>query len=76
MECVALMVIHDIGIEKYMPVDIIIQDNILPENNAQDIMKMVNICNKHNQDKDIVFIDMYGLIYDDKLEMWEVFNDI
>ena len=73
-ECTALMVIRDKNYdnEQYMPVDMHIADGIMPENNPRDIMHMVNACNNgYTGSEDITFIDMYGIIVNNKIELWE-----
>ncbi len=72
MNCSALMVVMDSGSEKYMSVDMKIMDGIMPQNNSRDIIRIVDLCNKHNTEDGVVFIDMYGLITKDKTELWEI----
>ena len=72
----ALMVIMDENKEKYMPVEMNVMDGILPKNNKHDIMRMVDICNVNYKEDGIVFVDMFGIIYEDKVETWEVSDEL
>ena len=76
MECTALMVVHDNGTERFMSVEIDIMDGIMPKNNTRDIMRIVSICNNvYVEKKNVVFIDMYGIITRQGKELWEVEED-
>jgi len=78
MECTVMMVaIDSIGTEVYVPVQMNIMDGMLPQNNSHDIMRVVSICNdsKDASPEPVEFIDMYGLLANDKLEMWENLNE-
>ena len=73
MECTALMVAHDNGIERFISVEMNIMNGIMPKNNTRDIMRIVSICNNiYPKKKDVVFIDMYGIITKQGTELWEV----
>ena len=72
----ALMVIMDENKEKYMPVEMNVMDGILPKNNKHDIMRMVDICNINYKEDGIVFVDMFGIIYEDRVETWEVSDEL
>jgi len=79
MVCTAMMVALDsTGSEVYLPIEMDIMDGVLPRNNTKDIMRVVSICNdvkgivyEGATDEDVKFIDMYGLLANDKLELWE-----
>ena len=79
MVCTAMMVALDsTGSEVYLPIEMDIMDGVLPGNNTKDIMRVVSICNdvkgivyEGATDEDVKFIDMYGLLANDKLELWE-----
>ena len=79
MVCTVMMVaLEKDGTEVYVPIEMDIMDGKMPQNNTKDIMRVVSICNdvkgivyEDKTDKDLKFIDMYGILANQKLELWE-----
>jgi len=71
MRCVLLMVAlkEDDPEEWYISVDFDTGKEPLPQNNPEDIMRCVSICNSYNDE--YRYIDMFGLIYGDIQYVWE-----
>jgi len=73
-----MVALDSTGSEVYLPIEMDIMDGVLPGNNTKDIMRVVSICNNVKgivyegaTNEDVKFIDMYGLLANDKLELWE-----
>jgi hypothetical protein len=77
-----MVAIDAAGSEVYVPIELDILDGVLPRNNSRDIMRVVSICNAADgisydgvTSEPVEFVDMYGLLANDRLEMWENLND-
>lgn len=72
MRYTALMVVVDRDFnENYIVVPIHDYDGEIPENNPEDITRIVSICNNAYSDDDYRFVDMFGIIKDGNIELWE-----
>ena len=47
-------------------------DGRLPKNTTKDIMYYVSHCNDNPLDDKILYVDMYGYIFNDETIIWEV----
>lgn len=72
--CTVLMVALDkkTSEEVYVGIEFEMENEILPENNSKDINRCVYECNKINDE--YKYIDMFGIIKDGIVELWEVPN--
>ncbi len=61
--------------EVYVIVDIhVIEGHGVPSNCPEDIMTVVNACNKNSDE--LQFIDMFGFIHDGQVELWEDIDEL
>jgi hypothetical protein len=76
MDFIVLMVaIHKVTNEEfYVAVHFDTGSERLPENNPNDIMRCVNICNANNDDE-YRYIDMYGIVHHGGEEIWESIDE-
>lgn len=68
---VALMVVYHTDIDQFGFLSRRIHSDNLPENNTRDIMEVVRSCNLCNNDKDMLYVDMYGYEHDGIDILWE-----
>ena len=74
MEAILLMVAKDVS-KEYVYLAIEMKTDIIsgyPKNNTRDIMECVRLCNSTNDEEDIEFVDMFGIVkHGGTVENWE-----
>ena len=72
---VGLFVVSIIGTTEFEYVAREMTGDKYPSNEVNDISTLVLACNNMNDNKDIQYVDMYGIYINERMEYWEVLDD-